>query len=133
MASDPHLQQQLQGMSLNNPAQHYPAVPQPAPMQNVPPGYPSSYPAAAGGAQYPPAPGVPATAPGFIGGYPGSGYAQHAASAGAGSFAAPSSNGSAPSAPPPGPTAVSSGWTPESVKPEHAVPGQSAGHYGHLQ
>lgn len=133
MASDPHLQQQLQGMSLNNPphpGHHYPAVPQPAPVYNVPAGYPTSFPAAANGAQYPPANGVPSTASG-IGGNPGAVYAQHAAPAGSNPFAAHSSNGNTPAAPQPG--YVGSGWTSEAVKPEHAAPGQSAGHYGHLQ
>ena len=32
-----------------------------------------------------------------------------------------------------GPVSMGEGWTPEAVKPEHAKPGQSAGHYGHLQ
>lgn len=123
-SSDPsHVQHQLAGMSLGGPGPggvggagplpvgQYPSVPQPAPMPGMYPmtqGYPSdaanSYPAGAAGQGYLPA--------GSTNGY-------HA------------SNGVTPTHSEP--VSIGSGWTADAVKPEAARPGQSAGHYGHLQ
>lgn len=126
------LQQQMQGLNMHNQtrpqqAQNYPSVPQPAP-----PGPPSGYynPAPVAGhqqqqpsaAHYYPAP--PAAGAGVGGSYgaPGVPVGYPAVGAAAGNPPAHHT-----------PVSVGSGWTAEAVKPEHAAPGQTGGHYGHLQ